>query len=73
MRHFCASGVSVLRLKGTLWNKIISGQLGEQERGWCSTEVREGFSLGLWGTIKSGGLCLVKEGSMWLESLLTKP
>ena len=38
--------------KGTLWNQVISGEYGEEEEGWYSREVREGFGVGFWKAIR---------------------
>ena len=38
--------------KGTLWNQVINGKYGEEEEGWYSREVREGFGVGFWKAIR---------------------
>ena len=34
------------------WNQVIKGKFGEEQGGWCSKEVRGGFSVGLWKAIR---------------------
>ena len=31
---------------------MIRGQYGEEQRGWCSKEVRDGYGVGLWKVIR---------------------
>ena len=31
---------------------MIKGKFGEEQGGWCSKEVRGGFSVGLWKAIR---------------------
>ena len=35
-----------------LWNQVIRGKYGEEQGGWCSKEVRDGYGLGLWIAIR---------------------
>ena len=35
-----------------LWNQVIRGKYGEERGGWCSREVREAHSVGLWKGIR---------------------
>ena len=36
---------------GALWNDLIMAKYGEQEGGWCSGEVRDGFGVGVWKAV----------------------
>ena len=37
------------------WNQVIRGKYEEDRGGWCSHEVREGYTVGLWKTIRKLG------------------
>ncbi|KAJ9707156.1 hypothetical protein PVL29_002241 [Vitis rotundifolia] len=41
-----------------LWRQVISRKFGEEEGGWYSREVREGFGVGLWKEIRKEGALL---------------
>ena len=41
--------------KGALWNQVIRRKYGEKQGGWCSRDVREGYGVGLWKTIRKFG------------------
>ena len=43
--------------KGPLWNCVIRGKYGEEEGGWCTKEMREGFGVGLWKAIRKEWAC----------------
>ena len=30
------------------WNQVIKGKYGEEQKGWCSKEVKGGYGVGLW-------------------------
>ncbi|RVW53546.1 hypothetical protein CK203_092382 [Vitis vinifera] len=34
--------------RGVFWNQVIKGKYGEEQRGWCSKEVKGGYGVGLW-------------------------
>ena len=38
--------------RGAFWNQVIRGKFGEEQGGWCSKEVRGGYGVGLWKTIR---------------------
>ena len=38
--------------KGAFWNDVIRDKYGEVAGGWCSSEVREGYGVGLWKAIR---------------------
>ena len=41
----------------TLWKQVISRKFKEEEGGWSTREVREGFGVGFWKEIgKEGSL-----------------
>ncbi|RVW38495.1 hypothetical protein CK203_085301 [Vitis vinifera] len=62
-RPFCANGVGVLRLKGIpIGSLLMSRKFGEEEGGWSSRGVREGYGVGLWKEIS-------KEGSLLLNNV----
>ena len=42
----------------TLWKHVISRKFGEEEGGWCTREVREGFGVGFWKEIRKEGALL---------------
>ena len=42
----------------TLWRNVISRKFAEEERGWYTREVREGFGVGLWKEIRKEGSLL---------------
>ena len=42
--------------KEILWKRIINGKYEEEEGGWCSKEVREGFGVSVWKAKRNGGL-----------------
>ena len=42
----------------TLWKQVISRKFGEEEGGWGTREVREGFGVGFWKEIKKEGSLL---------------
>ncbi|RVW71749.1 hypothetical protein CK203_057085 [Vitis vinifera] len=37
---------------GPFWKQVISGKYGDEEGGWCSHEVRDGYGVGLWKAIR---------------------
>ena len=37
------------------WNQVIRGKYEEDRGGWCSHEVREGYEVRLWKTIRKLG------------------
>ena len=37
------------------WNQVIRGKYEEDRGGWCSYEVREGYEVRLWKTIRKLG------------------
>ncbi|RVX19928.1 hypothetical protein CK203_004741 [Vitis vinifera] len=41
-----------------LWRHVISRKFGEEERGWFTREVREGFGVGFWEEIRKEGAIL---------------
>ncbi|RVW23454.1 putative ribonuclease H protein [Vitis vinifera] len=41
-----------------LWRHVISRKFGEEEGGWYSKEVREGFGVGFWKDIRKDGALL---------------
>ncbi|RVX18485.1 hypothetical protein CK203_006665 [Vitis vinifera] len=41
--------------RGVLWNQVIRGKYGEEQGGWCSWDVREGYGVGLWKAIRKLG------------------
>ncbi|RVW15964.1 putative ribonuclease H protein [Vitis vinifera] len=41
-----------------LWRRVISRKFGEEEGGWYSKEVREGFGVGFWKDIRKEGALL---------------
>ncbi|RVW25474.1 putative ribonuclease H protein [Vitis vinifera] len=41
-----------------LWRQVISRKFGEEEGGWYTREVREGFGVGLWKEIRKEGALL---------------
>ena len=41
--------------RGALWNQVIRGKYGEERGGWYSWDVREGYGVGLWKTIRKLG------------------
>ncbi|RVW37600.1 hypothetical protein CK203_073990 [Vitis vinifera] len=34
--------------EGDFWNQVIRGKCGEEQGGWCSKELRDGYGVGLW-------------------------
>ena len=42
----------------TLWRCVISRKFGEEEGGWYTRDVREGFGVGLWKDIRKEGALL---------------
>ena len=40
------------------WKHVISRKFGEEEGGWCTREVREGFGVGFWKEIRKEGSLL---------------
>ena len=38
-----------------LWNQVIRGKYGEDQGGWCSQDVSEGYGVGLWKAIRKFG------------------
>ncbi|KAL6345756.1 hypothetical protein AAG906_017501 [Vitis piasezkii] len=42
----------------TLWRHVISRKFGEEEGGWYTREVREGFGVGFWKEIRKEGSLL---------------
>ena len=42
----------------TLWKQVISRKFGEEEGGWGTREVREGFGVGFWKEIRKEGSLL---------------
>ena len=50
----------------TLWKHVISRKFGEEEGGWYTREVREGFGVGLWKEIrKEDSLLKTKLFFLW--------
>ena len=50
----------------TIWKQVISRKFGEEEGGWRTREVREGFGVGFWKEIKKeGSLLQNKLYSLW--------
>ncbi|RVW54141.1 hypothetical protein CK203_092213 [Vitis vinifera] len=45
------------------WKLVISSKYGEEEGGWISCEVREGYGVGLWKEIRKEGVLLFKNVS----------
>ena len=50
------NGRGDLRMKLTLppWKWVIVGKYRYEERGWCTKEVKEGYGVGIWKTIRRG-------------------
>ncbi|RVW91675.1 LINE-1 reverse transcriptase-like [Vitis vinifera] len=44
--------------RDNLWRRVISRKFGEEEGGWYSKEVREGFGVGFWKDIRKEGALL---------------
>ncbi|RVX11584.1 LINE-1 retrotransposable element ORF2 protein [Vitis vinifera] len=44
--------------RDTLWRRVISRKFREEEGGWYSKEVREGFGVGFWKDIRKEGVLL---------------
>ncbi|RVX10737.1 Transposon TX1 uncharacterized 149 kDa protein [Vitis vinifera] len=42
----------------TLWRRVIRRKFGEEEGGWYTRDVREGFGVGLWKDIRKEGALL---------------
>ncbi|RVX18032.1 putative ribonuclease H protein [Vitis vinifera] len=42
----------------TLWRSVISRKFGEEEGGWYTRDVREGFGVGFWKDIRKEGTLL---------------
>ena len=42
----------------TLWKHVISRKFREEEGGWYTSEVREGFGVGFWKEIRNEGSLL---------------
>ena len=40
--------LAICNKRRALWNDVIKAKYGEEEGGWCSREVREGFRVGMW-------------------------
>ena len=40
---------------GAFWRQVINRKYREEERGWCSSEVRGAYRVGLWKTFKKEG------------------
>ena len=38
--------------RGVFWNQVNKGKHGEDRGGWCSREVKDGYGVGLWKTIR---------------------
>ena len=38
--------------RGEFWREVIKGKYGEEEGGWSSCVVRDGFRVGLWKPIR---------------------
>ncbi|RVW54967.1 Transposon TX1 uncharacterized 149 kDa protein [Vitis vinifera] len=59
--------------RDSLWKLVISSKYGEEEGGWISCEVREGYGVGLWKEIRKEGVLLFKNASFtvgddaWVE------
>ena len=34
--------------EGAFWNQVIRGKCGEEQGGWCSKELRDGYGVGQW-------------------------
>ncbi|RVW93915.1 putative mitochondrial protein [Vitis vinifera] len=48
--------MSLLRMpRVNLWRHVISRKFGEEEGGWYTREVREGFGVGFWKEIRKEG------------------
>ncbi|RVW97626.1 putative ribonuclease H protein [Vitis vinifera] len=47
----------------SFWKLVISSKYGEEEGGWISCEVREGYGVGLWKEIRKEGVLLFKNAS----------
>ncbi|RVW48091.1 Protein CIA1 [Vitis vinifera] len=41
--------------KGAFWRQVINRKYREEERGWCSSEVRGAYRVGLWKALKKEG------------------
>ena len=44
--------------RDNLWRRVISRKFGEEDGGWYSKEVREGFGVGFWKDIRKEGALL---------------
>ena len=40
--------------RNPLWIWVIVGKYEQERGGWCTKEVREGYDVGVWKTIKGG-------------------
>ena len=49
--------------RDSFWKLVISSKYGEEEGGWISCEVREGYGVGLWKEIRKEGVLLFKNAS----------
>ncbi|RVW87760.1 Transposon TX1 uncharacterized 149 kDa protein [Vitis vinifera] len=49
--------------RDSFWKLVISSKYGEEEGGWISCEVREGYGVGLWKEIRKEGVLLFKNVS----------
>ena len=47
-----------MKKKKTLWNEIINGKYEEEEKGWYSQEVREGYGVRFWKATKKDWVLL---------------
>lgn len=43
-----------MKLTLPLWKRVIVGKYRYEERGWCTKEVKEGYGVGIWKTIRRG-------------------
>ena len=49
---FCKWNWHFVNERETLWNQVIRENYEKDRRGWCSWEVREAHSVGLWKGIR---------------------
>ena len=40
--------------RNPFWKRVIGGKYEQEEEGWCTKEVREGYCVGVWKTIRGG-------------------
>ena len=53
--------------RNSLWRKVISSKLGEDLRGWFSSDIRRGFGVGLWKETKKEWPLLLQNVSVSLD------